>query len=75
MGTRTGVENHGRTQDGNRDGSGDGNESSSGDGNGDENEDGFGEGGGEAKKRKKTHKRCRRHWERGEAWVEREKKM
>ena len=60
------METRGRTQDGN-DGSGDGNESSSGDGNGDEdgngdgNEDGIGEGGGEAMKRKKPHKSCRRH--------------
>ena len=29
--------------------------------NGDGNEDGIGEGGGEAKMRKKPHKRCRRH--------------
>ena len=53
----------GRGGDG--DGSGDGNESSGGDGNGDEdgngNEDRIGEGGGEAKKRKKPHKTCRRH--------------
>ena len=43
-------------------GVGGGNESSSGDGNGDEdgNEDVIGEGGGEAKKRKKPHKNCRR---------------
>ena len=66
MGTGTGVETRGRTQDGNGDGSGDGNESSSGDGNGDEdgngngNEDGIGEGGREAKKRKKSHN-CRRN--------------
>ena len=65
-GRRTGVEANKRTQDGNGDGSEDGNESSSGDGNGDEdgngdgNEDGVGEGGGEAKKRKKPHKNCRR---------------
>ena len=65
-GMGTGVETRGRTQDGNGDGSGDGNESSSGDGNGGEdgngdgNEDGIGEGGGEAKKRKKPRKSCRR---------------
>ena len=49
-----------RTQDGNGNGSGDGNESSSGDGNGGGNEDGIGEGGGEAKKRMKPLKSCRR---------------
>ena len=60
-----GVETCGRTQDGDRDGNGDGNESSNGDGNGyedgngDGNEDGIGER-GEAKKRKKSHKSCRR---------------
>ena len=54
-------------QDGNGDGSGDGNESSSGDGNGVEdengngNEDRIGESGGEAKKREKPLKSCRRH--------------
>ena len=62
-----GVETCGRTQDGNGDGSVDENESSSGAGNGNEdenrsgNEDMIGEGGREAKKRKKPHKRCRRH--------------
>ena len=64
-GTGTGVESPGRTQDGNGEGSGDGNENNSGDGNGDENgngnEDRIEEGGGEAKKRKKPHKTCRRH--------------
>ena len=60
------METRGRRQDGNGDGSGDGNESSSRDGNGDEdgngggNEDGIGEGGGEATKRNKPHKNCRR---------------
>ena len=52
-------------QDGNGDGRGDRNESSSRDGNGGEdgngNEDRIGEGGGVVKKRKKTHKSCRRH--------------
>ena len=63
MGAR--VETCGRTQDGDRDGNGDGNESSNGDGNGyedgngDGNEDGIEER-GEAKKRKKSHKSCRR---------------
>ena len=61
MGTGTGVETSGRTQDGDGDGSGDGNDSSNGDGNGDGNEDGIGEGGGGAKKRKKPHKNCRRY--------------
>ena len=55
----------GRIQDGSEDGSGDGNESNSGDGNGDVdgygNEERIGEGRGEAKKRKKPHKTCRRH--------------
>ena len=61
-GTGAGVETRRRTQDGNEDG----NESSSGDGNADEdgnrdgNEGGIVEGGGEAKKRKKPHKTCRR---------------
>ena len=60
--TGTGIEAKGRTQDEN----GNGNKSSSGDGNGDEkgngdkNEDGTREGGGEAKKRKKPRKSCRR---------------
>ena len=63
---RAGVEANEGTKYGNGDGSKDGNESSSGDGNGDEdgngngNEDGIGEGGGEAGKRKKPHKSCRR---------------
>ena len=56
-------------QDRNGDGSGDGNESNSGDGNGDEdgngNKDRIGKGGSEARKRKKTHKTCRRHVENG----------
>ena len=62
----TGVETHGQKQHGNGGGSGDGNESSSVDGNkdkngnGEGNDDGIGEGGREAKKRKKPHKRCRR---------------
>ena len=66
-GTGTRVETRRRTQDGNGDGSGDRSESSSGDGNGDEdgngngNEDRIGEGGREAKKRKKPHKKCIRH--------------
>ena len=64
-GAGTGVETRRRTQDGNRDGSGNGDESSSGDRNGDEdvngNEDRIWEDGREAKKRKKTHKSCRRH--------------
>ena len=57
----------GRTQDGNGDGIGDRNERSSGDGSGDEygngngNEYMVGEGGKEAKKREKPHKRCRYH--------------
>ena len=61
-----GVKARGQTRDGNGDGSWDGHESSSGDGNGDEDRNGdrnkewMGEGGGEAKKRKKPHKRCRR---------------
>ena len=65
-GNGDGGGDRGRTQDGNGDGSGDKNESSSGDGNGDEdgngdgNEEGVEEGGGEAKKRKKPHKSCRR---------------
>ena len=65
-GTGTGVETRERTQDGKGDGSGTGNENSSGDGNGDEdgnvygNKDGIEEGGGEAKKRKKLYKSCRR---------------
>ena len=62
-GTGTVVETRGRTQNGNGDRSGDGNESSSGGGNGDEdgNEKGdVDEGGEEAKKGKKPHKKCRR---------------
>ena len=75
-GTRTGVEANEGTQDGNGDGSGDGAETRTGtgveihgrtqDGNGDEDANGdghkkgIGEGGGDAKKRKKTHKSCRR---------------
>ena len=58
VGTGTGMEASERTQDGNRDGSGDGDESSSRDGNG--NEDGIGEVRGEAKKRKKPYRSCRR---------------
>ena len=67
MGTGTEVEIRGRTQYGNGDGSGEKNESSIGDGNededgnGDGNEDRIGQGGREAKKRKKSHERCRRH--------------
>ena len=66
-GTGTGVETRGQTKDGNGYGSGDGNESSSGDGegaedgNGNSKEDRIEEGIGEAKKRKKPHKNCRRH--------------
>ena len=87
MGTGTRVEARERTWDGKGDGSRDGNESSSGDGNGDEdgdgdedrignddgngNEDRIGEGGGEAEKRKKPHKSCRRHVGNGKIWVER----
>ena len=59
-GKGTGVEARGRTEDGNGDGSGDGNESSSGDGAGYGIEDGIKEGGGKAKKRKKSHNSCRR---------------
>ena len=65
-GTGTGVETRRRTRDVNGDSSGDANESSSGDGNGDEDgnghgkEDGIGEGGGKVKKRKRSHKGCRR---------------
>ena len=59
------MESPGRLQDGNEDGSGDGSESNSGDGNegedGNGNEDRIGDSGGEAKKRKKPHKSCRRH--------------
>ena len=64
-GTGTGVDSLERTQDGNGDRSRDGNESNSGDGNGNEDgkvdDDKVGEKGGEAKKRKKTHKICSRH--------------
>ena len=62
-----GVETRGPTQDDNGDRSGDGNESSSGDRNGDKDgngvgsKDGIDEGGGEVKKHKKPHNRCRRH--------------
>ena len=55
-----------RTQDGNGGRSGDGNERSTAlgnvfeDGNGDGDENGIGEGGGHVKKRKKSHKSCRR---------------
>ena len=65
--TGTGAETRGRTQNTNGEGSGDGNKSSSGDGNEDEdgdekgNEDRIGGGRVEAKKRKKSHKRCRLH--------------
>ena len=65
------METRGRTQDGNGDRSRGGNESSSGDGSGDEdgngngNEDRVEESGREAKKRKKPHKSCRRHVEKG----------
>ena len=69
MRTGMGVETRGRTQYGNGDGSGDGNESSRVDGNGDENEIRKGE--GEAKKRKKSHKRCRSDVGNGKTWVER----
>ena len=65
------METRGRTQDRNGDVSGGGNVSSSGDGDGDEDGNGNGngnrngdrirEGRGEAKKRKKSHKSCRRH--------------
>ena len=71
-GTEMGVKTRGRTQNGNGDGSEDGNEGSRGDGDGDEkgngdvDEDRIGEGGGEAKKRKKPHKSCRRHVENGQ---------
>ena len=60
MGTGAGTEvkSPGRTQDGNRDGSGYGSESTSADGNG--NEDVIGEGGREANTRKKPHNTCRR---------------
>ena len=60
------MDPRGRTQDGNREGSGDGNKTSSGDGSGDEDRNGNGnedrtrEGGGETKNRKKLHKSCRR---------------
>ena len=59
------METRGRSQNGNRDESGDRNDSSfrdengDGDGNGDGNEDEIGKGGGEVKKRKKSHKNCR----------------
>ena len=64
-GTGTGVDSLERTQDGNGDRSRDGNESNREDGNGNEDgkvdDDKVGENGGEAKKRKKTHKICSRH--------------
>ena len=63
-GTGTGVETRGQAQDGNGDGSGDEIRRSGGDGNGkrdgERNEDVIGYGGGEAKKRKKLHKSCKR---------------
>ena len=66
MGTGTGVETCGRTQDGKVDGSGEENESRSGDGNGDENRNGdesrngdgnkdeIGKGGGEGEEAQET---------------------
>ena len=67
------METRGRTQDDNEDESGDGNESSSGHGNGGEDGNGdgieIGEGGGEAKKRERPHKSCRRDVGNGETWA------
>ena len=63
MGTWTRVETRGRTNDANEDGSGNENKCSSEDENGTEMGTGTGTRtgfGGEAKKRKKSHKRCRR---------------
>ena len=61
------METRGQTQDGNEDGSGYGINISckdwNGDGEGNGNKDRIGEDGGEAKKRKKTPKSCRRHAE------------
>ena len=77
-GAQKGTGTRGRTQNVNGDGSGDGNESSSGDGNGDEegngNEDRIGESGGEAKRRQKPHKSCRRHLGNGGHLVGKRKK-
>ena len=64
-GTATGIKTRGRIHDGNGNGSGEGHESSSGDGDGDVdgngNEDTIEEGGREAKKRIKPHKKYRCH--------------
>ena len=70
--TRAGVETRGRTQYRNEDGSGDENKISngyrnrSGNMDGDRNEDMIWEGGGEAKKRVKPHKGCKRDVGNGE---------
>ena len=77
--TRAGAGTRGRTQYRNEDGSGDGNEISNGygsrNGNRDRyrNEERIREGGGEAKKRYKQHKSCKRGVEKGKTWVERKK--
>ena len=77
--TRTGVGTRRRTQYRNEDGSRDGNEISNGYGNRngnryrDRNEDRIREGGGEAKKRYKPHKSCKRDVGNGKTWVERKK--